>query len=119
MKKEIVEREIAAVVEGWKAANAAAWETVGRPGPVFTLGDLGDWDYIEAVHAAHNSAIEADEASAVEDFWAVLAAAPVWLRLSRPRVKDAWERAFVDARQGVYVGHAAMPFIEDIFDLMP
>ena len=118
MKKEIVESKIEALVVSWAAANAAAWDTVGRPGPCFSMGDIGDWDYIDESWRDYYASVEADVASATQAFWAALSAAPVWLRLSRPWLKSAWERAFVNAREGYYIGHHAMPDLEDIFRRM-
>ena len=118
MKKEIVEREIAKLVESWAAANGRAWNTVGRGGPGFTPGDLGDWDYVDAQWREHHAQIEAEIAAAIEKFWAALKAAPVWLRLSRPWVKEAWERAFISSRHGYYVGHSCMPGIQDVIKIL-
>lgn len=118
MEKHFVESAIAILVEDWMAANATAWDTVGRGGPIFSLGDIGDWDYIDAQWAAHNAAVEADEAAAVEEFWAALMVAPVWLRMSRSRLEEAWNRAFISARHGYYVGHACMPDIVEVYARM-
>ena len=118
MKKEIVDSKIDILVKEWRAANAKAWDTVGRPGPNFVKANMVDSEYINQCWAEHYAKVEADEASATQDFWAALKAAPLWLRLSRPWLSEAWEGAFVDARHGYYVGHHAMPFIEDVYRRM-
>ena len=115
MKKELVEVAIASLATSWADANERAWATVSRPGPTFRPSDIGDWDYVDAQWEAHGAQVRADEAAATEDFWAALRAAPVWLRLSRQWIEEAWKRAFISARHGYYIGHHAMPYVEDIF----
>lgn len=118
MRKEIIESKIQTLVDAWEKANNDAWDVSGKPGPCFTASDMGDWDYIDERWREHHARIAADEAAAAKRFWAALSAAPAWLRLSRPWLQEAWERAFIYQQNGTYVGHACMPDIEEVYHRM-
>ena len=83
LSRKSIRRHVRRLAQKLSNANAMAWDTVGRPGPVFTNTKPGpDKDQAWVVH---NEECSADLMEAVRLFQKALASAPAWL-LKDPRL---------------------------------
>lgn len=90
--KKTQKKHIKRLVTRWRHANALAWDTVGRPGPVFFDTVPGpDKDEAWEEHAA---TLEAEQRHAGELYRTALDAAPAWLKEDEALVEKCFNRAF-------------------------
>ena len=91
--KKSIKKHMNRLVARWRHANDLAWDTVGRPGPVFF--DTVPGPDKDQAWADHHRTLEAEQAAAGELYRAALDAAPVWLREDKAMLDKCFYRAFV------------------------
>lgn len=91
--KKSIKKHMNRLVARWRHANDLAWDTVGRPGPVFFDTEPGP-DKDEAWEA-HHRALEEEQRLAGEAYRKALLEAPVWLREDKAMLDKCFYRAFV------------------------
>ena len=76
----------------WRKANALAWSTVGRPGPVFTNTTPGPEK--DRAWEEFNINLVADREAAGTLYRVALDLAPVWFKTNKALVDKCFDKAF-------------------------